>query len=86
LEKRALSLSFPSLKSFSASRFPPTASASFTHDQDEPRIAIIDTATNKNFWLIALPVPSIPPRRSPTAMAWFAYSPSGKLFSVDLIT
>jgi len=33
----------------------PTAAAFFTHDQDAPRIAVIDTATNNNRNWIELP-------------------------------
>jgi DNA-binding beta-propeller fold protein YncE len=56
----------------------------FTHDQDTPRIAVIDTTTNKvASWI---PVPSTVYSSSPTAdgRKLLAASPAGKIFVIDL--
>ncbi len=56
----------------------------FTHDQAEPRIAVIDTATNKISGWIALPATVYSSAPLPDGHTMVASSPSGKLFSIDL--
>jgi YVTN family beta-propeller protein len=56
----------------------------FTHDQAEPRIAVIDTVTNKISGWIALPATVYSSAPLPDGHTMVASSPSGKLFSIDL--
>jgi len=84
LEKRATGpLSFPSLKSFQRISISADGKRVFTHDQDEPRIAVIDTAIT-NFWLDCTSVTVYSSAPLPDGHGMVAYSPSGKTLSVDL--
>ena len=58
----------------------------FTHDQDSPRIAVIDTASNKLSHWIDLPAIVYSSTPSPNGKMLFANAPSGKLFVIDLST
>ena len=56
----------------------------FTHDQDQPRIAVIDAASNKISGWIAVPSTIYSSAPLPDGHTMVAYSPAGKLFSIDL--
>jgi YVTN family beta-propeller protein len=56
----------------------------FTHDQDAPRIAMIDTATNKLLRWIDLPATAYSSAPTPDGRLLLANAPSGKLFVIDL--
>ena len=58
----------------------------FTHDQDTPRIAVIDTATNKVARWISLPATVYTSVPTSDGQKLLAASPSGKLFVIDLAT
>jgi DNA-binding beta-propeller fold protein YncE len=56
----------------------------FTHDQDAPRIAVIDTASNKVVRWIELPASVYSSTPTPDGKLLIANAPSGKLFVIDL--
>ncbi len=58
----------------------------FTQDQDSPRIAVIDTATNKLARWINLPAKVYSSTPTPDGRLLIANAPSGKLFVIDLST
>jgi DNA-binding beta-propeller fold protein YncE len=58
----------------------------FTHDQDTPRIAVIDTAANKVASWISLPATVYTSVPTSDGHRLLAASPSGKLFVIDLAT
>jgi DNA-binding beta-propeller fold protein YncE len=58
----------------------------FTQDQDSPRIAVIDTATNKLARWIDLPAKVYSSTPTPDGRLLIANAPSGKLFVIDLST
>ena len=58
----------------------------FTHDQTAPRIAVIDTATNKLARWIDLPAKVYSSAPTPDGKLLIANAPSGKLFVIDLST
>jgi len=56
----------------------------FTHDQDSPRIAVIDTATDKVASWISLPATVYSSSPTEDGRKLLAASPSGKIFVIDL--
>ena len=58
----------------------------FTQDQTAPRIAVIDTATNKLARWIDLPATVYSSTPTPDGKLLIANAPSGKLFVIDLST
>jgi DNA-binding beta-propeller fold protein YncE len=56
----------------------------FTQDQTAPRIAVIDTATNKIANWITLPQVVYASTPTPDGKHLLAVSPTGKLFSIDV--
>jgi DNA-binding beta-propeller fold protein YncE len=56
----------------------------FTHDQGAPRIAVIDTATNKIARWIDLPASVYSSTPTPDGKFLIANAPSGKAFVIDL--
>jgi DNA-binding beta-propeller fold protein YncE len=56
----------------------------FTHDQGAPRIAVIDTATNKLARWIELPASVYSSTPTPDGKFLVANAPSGKAFVIDL--
>jgi len=58
----------------------------FTHDQDSPRIAVIDTTTNKVASWIELPSVAYSSAPTPDGKFLLAASSAGKLFVIDLAT
>ncbi|GAC1615920.1 MAG: hypothetical protein PVS2B2_24120 [Candidatus Acidiferrum sp.] len=57
----------------------------FTHDQDSPRIAVMDTATNEISTWLDLPSPVYSSTPTPDGHWLLANAPSGKLFVWDLL-
>lgn len=84
LEKRALVTVIPVSKIVQRISISADGKHVFTHDQDEPRIAVLDTATNKISGWIAIPATVYSSAPLPDGHGMVAYSPSGKLFSIDL--
>jgi len=84
LEKRALITVIPVAKIVQRISISPDGKHVFTHDQDEPRIAVIDTATNKISGWIAVPSTIYSSAPLPDNHGMVAYSPAGKVFFIDL--
>jgi YVTN family beta-propeller protein len=84
LEKRALITVIPVSKIVQRISMTADGKRVFVHDQSEPRIAVIDTATNKITGWIALPSTVYSSAPLPDGHTMVAYSPAGKLFSIDL--
>ena len=84
LEKRALITVIPVAKIVQRISMSADGKRVFTHDQDAPRIAVIDTASNKiSGWInVGSTIYSSAPSLDGHSM--IAYSPAGKLYSVDL--
>lgn len=84
LEKRSLVTVIPVSKIVQRISITADGTRVFTHDQDQPRIAVIDTTANKiSGWIpLASTVYSSAPL--PDGHTMVASSPSGKLFSIDL--
>jgi DNA-binding beta-propeller fold protein YncE len=83
LQKRSSSPSFPSRKS-SANLHLHRRRFVFTHDQDAPRIAVIDTVSNKLARWIDLPAAVYSSTATSDGKLLLANAPSGKLFAIDL--
>ncbi len=84
LEKRSLVTVIPVAKIVQRISISADGKRVFTHDQDEPRIAVIDTATNKISGWIAVPSTIYSSAPLPDNHGMVAYSPAGKFFSIDL--
>jgi len=56
----------------------------FTHDQDSPRIAVIDTDTNKVASWISIPATVYSSSPTKDGSKLLAACPSGKIFLIDL--
>jgi len=84
LEKRALITVIPVAKIVQRISMTADGKRVFTHDQDAPRIAVIDTTSNKiSGWInVGSTIYSSAPSLDGHTMA--AYSPAGKLYSIDL--
>jgi len=84
LEKRVLITVIPVAKIVQRISISPDGKRVFTHDQDQPRIAVIDTASNKVSGWITTPSTVYSSTPLPDGHTMVAASPSGKLFSIDL--
>src|SRR5882762_7500474 len=84
VEKRSLITVIPVAKIVQRISITADGKRVFTHDQDQPRIAVIDTAANRVSGWIAIPATVYSSAPLPDGHTMLAYSPSGKLFSVDL--
>ncbi|HWY44432.1 MAG TPA: hypothetical protein VNX66_13105 [Candidatus Sulfotelmatobacter sp.] len=84
LEKRALITVIPVSRIVQRISMTADGKRVFAHDQAEPRIAVIDTATNKISGWITLPATVYSSAPLPDGHTMVASSPSGKLFSIDL--
>ena len=84
LQKRALLTVIPVAKKVQRISISPDGRFVFTHDQDAPRIAVIDTATNKVDHWITLPASVYSSQPTPDGKSLVANAPSGKLFVIDL--
>jgi len=84
LEKRSLITVIPISKIVQRISITADGKRVFTHDQDQPRIAVIDTATNKVSGWIAVPSTIYSSAPLPDGHEMVAYSPAGKLISIDL--
>ena len=86
LEKRSLITVIPISKIVQRISMTADGKRVFTHDQDQPRIAVIDTRTNKVSGWISVPSSIYSSAPLPGGHTMVAYSPAGKLFSIDLDT
>lgn len=86
LQKRTLITVIPIAKTVQRLSVSPDGKHVFTHDQDSPRIAVIDTATNKVANWISLPATVYTSVPTSDGHKLLAASPSGKLFVIDLAT
>lgn len=86
IQKRSLITVIPVAKTVQRISVTPDSRYAFTHDQREPRIAVIDTATGKLAHWIALPATVFSSTPTPNGRWLLANSPSGKLFVIDLRT
>lgn len=84
IEKRSLITIIPVSKMVQRISITADGTRVFAHDQEQPRIAVIDTATNKITGSIALPSTVYSSAPLPDGHTMVAYSPAGKLFSIDL--
>lgn len=84
LKKRSLITVIPVAKTVQRIAISPDGKWVFTHDQDEPRIAVIATATNKVDHWIALPAKVYSSSPTLDGRKLVANAPSGKLFVIDL--
>jgi YVTN family beta-propeller protein len=86
LQKRTLITVIPIAKTVQRISISPEGKHVFTHDQDTPRIAVIDTATNKVASWISLTAIVYTSVATSDGQKLLAASPSGKLFVIDLAT
>lgn len=87
LEKRSLIATIPVAKTVQRISMSVGGGSVFTHDQDAPRIAVIDTATNKITNWIDLPAPAFASAPTPDGRWLLALSmAASRLFVVDLQT
>jgi DNA-binding beta-propeller fold protein YncE len=84
LQKRSLITVIPVAKRVQRISISTDGRYVFTHDQDSPRIAVIDTASNKLARWIALPATVYSSTPTPDGKLLLANAPSGKLFAIDL--
>jgi DNA-binding beta-propeller fold protein YncE len=86
LQKRSLVTVIPVAKTVQRISISADGRFVFTQDQTAPRIAVIDTATNKVARWIALPAKVYSSTPTPDGKLLIANAPSGKLFVIDLST
>ncbi len=86
LEKRALITVIPVSKIIQRISITADGKRVFTHDQDQPRVAVIATATNKISGWIAVPSTVYSSAPLPDGHTLVAYSPAGKFLNIDLDT
>ena len=84
LEKRSLIAVIPVAKIVQRISISHDGKRVFTHDQDQPRIAVIDTVTNTISGWIAVPSTIYSSAPLPDGHGMVAYSPAGKFLSIDL--
>ena len=84
LQKRSLITVIPIAKRVQRISISTDGRYVFTHDQDNPRIAVIDTASNKLAHWIDLPAIVYSSTPTPDGKLLLANAPSGKLFAIDL--
>jgi YVTN family beta-propeller protein len=84
LQRRALITVIPVAKKVRRISISPDGHFVYTHDQGAPRIAVIDTATNKVARWIDLPATVYSSTPTPDGKLLLANAPSGKLFVIDL--
>lgn len=84
LQKRSLITVIPVAKKVQRISISADGRFVFTHDQDSPRIAVIDTAANKLARWIDLPANVYSSTPTPDGRLLLANAPSGKLFVIDL--
>lgn len=84
LEKRSLITVIPVSKIVQRISITADGKRVFTHDQDQPRIAVIDTTTNKISGWIAVPSTIYSSAPLPDNHGMVAYSPAGNVFFIDL--
>ncbi len=86
LQKRALITVIPVSKTVQRISISTDRRHVFTQDQSTPRIAVIDTSTNKLDHWIDLPDKVYSSTSTPDGKLLLANAPSGKLFVIDLST
>jgi YVTN family beta-propeller protein len=84
LEKRSLVTVIPVSKIVQRISITADGKRVFTHDQDQPRIAVIDTATNKISGWIDVPSTVYSSTPLPDGHGMAAYSPGGKVYWIDV--
>jgi YVTN family beta-propeller protein len=84
LAKRSLVATIPVAKTVQRISISPDGRRVFTHDQDAPRIAVIDTASNKVTNWIDLPASVYASEPTPDGRWLLALSQKGELYVVDL--
>jgi DNA-binding beta-propeller fold protein YncE len=84
LQKRSLITVIPVAKKVQRISISTDGRFVFTHDQDSPRIAVIDTVTNKLARWIDLPATVYSSTPTPDGRLLLANAPSGKLLVIDL--
>src|SRR4029077_3414049 len=84
LQKRSLITVIPIAKKVQRISISTDGRFVFTHDQDAPRIAVIDTVSNKLARWIDLPATVYSSTATSDGKLLLANAPSGKLFVIDL--
>src|SRR6202021_3104175 len=84
LEKRALVPVIPIAKTVQRISISADGKRVFTHDQDTPRIAVIDTTTNKVTSWISVPSTVYSSSSTADGRKLLAASPAGKIFVIDI--